>query len=285
MNDHIYVLIPVFNAPSYTALCLQSLLDIEHGAIIKPVIINNASRQKVCDNIYTWATAFELKTSTKPIIINSDKNVGFAGALNLGLESVSPNSYVCILHNDTIVYPNWIVEMVKIFESADEDVAVVCPRTNYANEVHPCFPQIRTKFETLKLGNKDRPSVEQLKELIAQTYPDETLKNALDSVKLPGEYSPDISSFCMLTKSDIFAKYGKFDEDFWPRGFEDKFWFMKMERDGYICMIANKAYVHHWGNISSDGPGFCFPDMMKQNEQKYKEKCAEIDRAGISVDN
>jgi hypothetical protein len=79
----------------------------------------------------------------------------------------------------------------------------------------------------------------------------------------------------------MFINFGNFDEDFWPRTYEDKFWFFKIQREGFCCQGCSYSYVHHFGNITSDGPGFCFPDMAKRNEEKYKEKIKIFDENKI----
>jgi hypothetical protein len=82
-------------------------------------------------------------------------------------------------------------------------------------------------------------------------------------------YCSEIASFCMVTRRILLDG---FDESFFPRGFEDKLWFARLEQEGYRCEVANHAYVHHWGNITSDGPGFAFPDVYQRNEKLYRVK-------------
>ena len=30
------------------------------------------------------------------------------------------------------------------------------------------------------------------------------------------------------------------------------------------------CFVHHFGNITSDGDGFCFPEIMSQNRERFQ---------------
>jgi GT2 family glycosyltransferase len=282
--DSVSVIIVVFNVPSYTEACLRSLYETDHGYPIAPIIVDNGSRKKTAELISAWASEYDSlsedkkKNILRPKIITNPFNNGFSGGMNAALKIVE-TKLVCILHNDCIVFPNWIKEMASLFDDADEDIAVIIPRTNYSNEASPCILEIREKFEKIKPSNKARTSVEEINAMINVLYPNKTeFLDNLMSAQLKATYCPEISSFCMLVKSELFEQYGKFDESFWPRGFEDKFWFRSLERNGLICMIANRSYVHHFGNITSDGNGFCFVDSMRINEQKFKDKWVETDK-------
>ncbi len=283
--DEIFVIVPIFNQPVYTKLCLDALLEVEHGASIVPVLVNNNSRPKIAQVINEWIIKFEAKHSIKPILVSNDLNKGFSGGVNAGIAAIPDfqKQLICILHNDTIVFPGWAGKLKWALLETDEDIAIVSPRTSYASEGSPCIPELRQKFEQVKLPNKSRPSEEEVKEIIKILIPDQQyfLNEMKNKIQLRTAYSPEICSFCMLTKGEFFEKYGKFDEDFWPRGWEEKFWFRSMERDGWVSCIANEAFVFHFGNISSDGSGFCWPDITKLNEEKFKEKCKEADRIGF----
>ena len=74
--------------------------------------------------------------------------------------------------------------------------------------------------------------------------------------------------------------YPWFDEDFFLRTYEDKLWFLPMERDGFVCMLANRAFVHHFGNVTSDGPGYNYPEGAKLNEEMFREKVRAMDKKG-----
>lgn len=272
------VIIPVFNRPEYTEVFLENLNTVKHGCDIRPVIVDNGSRKKTKEVIEKWyANGWQDKAK----IVTLEKNVGFAGAVTAAFTEADLEEYVCIMHNDCIPFDGWLSEMMNVLMTSDEEVAVVIPRTNYANEGTPCVKELRESFQSLKPGNKDRIDPSELNNILEKAYPrgrNDVLSDLMKGYPMPSSYSIEISSFCMLTKKEFFRKYGNFDADFWPRGYEDKWWFRPLERDGYVCVIANYAYVHHFGNITSDGPGFSFPDNMKINEEKFKQKCLEADR-------
>lgn len=278
----------VFNRPEYTELFLNSLYDVDHGMQIFPIIVSNGSRKKTQTIIQDWQNRHEtLPTEIqhrvlKPEVIITGENKGFAGGINAALACNNPlfssPGKICIMHNDTLPFAGWAKEMLDCF-SFDDDIAVVIPRTNYANEIGVCIPEIRSRFEPVKICNKERCEISDLLTVIEKTYPDkkETLLDSISTTNPRFSYTIDIASFCMMFDPELLQKYGKFDEDFFPRMYEDKMWFRQMQRDGLTCFIANRAFVHHWGNITTDGPGMCFPDIAKANEEKFKKKCDELD--------
>lgn len=283
------VIIPVFNRPEYTELLLKSLYKEKHGAKIAPIIVDNCCRNSVKKMIVEWINAHDPSNEEieRPRLIECVKNIGFGGALNAAIDT-GLTKYVVIMHNDTVVFPGWLGAMLEVMEKNSDEAAVVVPRTCYANEWSPCIGDIREKYQKIKPPNKDRLSSQEVEKIFSDFYSgDKTMftRTIAEKYQMDSTYSPEMSSFCCLTRSEYFDKYGKFDEDFWPRGFEDKFWFRQIERDGWISLIANRAYVHHWGNITSDGPGFSFPDNMKMNNEKYKQKCLDQDRLGVKADN
>lgn len=282
------VIIPVFNRPDYTKACLDSVYDTDHGVQIAPIVVDNGSRRRTAELIKEWAERHVALPEAKkavvaaPRVLTMEKNLGFAGAINAALDAFPPEGSVVFLHNDTIVFPGWAVEMLACLDDSSDEIAVVVPRTSYANETGPCIPEIRQKFQAMKPNNKSRLEPEEIFSLIGKLYPegkDSFVESLREQARLPSAYLPEISCFCMMTKARFLNEFGKFDPDFWPRGFEDKFWARSFERKGYVCVVANRAYVHHWGNATSDGPGFSFPDVMKVNGEKYHEKCLKSDTA------
>jgi GT2 family glycosyltransferase len=206
-------------------------------------------------------------------VVEMDRNKGFAGGVNAGLEFAG-DGRVVIMHNDVIVTNGWAEAMGKVMDSEEDAAAVTC-RTNYANEGCVCVPETRKRFEQVKPSNKVRLEPAEVKDVLSKTYPDGIDAEAgrvFSEAKMPSQYSVEIASHCVLVREGMFKKYGTFDEDFFPRGFEDKFWFQALELDGWACFVSNMAYVHHFGNATSDGPGFSFPEVFRINEAKFKEK-------------
>ena len=286
------LIIPVYNHPEYTKVLLDTLYQPGyHGAKIRPVIVNNGCRLKTSQLIADWSNSWDEQKDDvkadvlKPILVARLTNGGYAGGVNAGLAAIKGAAWpdippnVCIMHNDCIPFPGWLGEMSACLAESDEDVAVIVPRTDYANEGSPCVYALKEAFQAVKLPTKDMLTAQEIQDDFKKLYPDTqaVLKGLADDAAVRISYTPEISSFCMLVRGTILRDYPWFDEDFWPRGWEDKLWFQHFEREGLVCCLSNRSFVHHYGNATSDGRGFCFPDNMKINEEKYRAKrMAEI---------
>lgn len=286
------LVIPIFNRPDYTEVCLASMVEADHGIAMRPVILDNGSRMPTQKIIAEYAYKWDSKAEFKASVCREQSNLGFAGALSSYLKSprferLDRPDAVIFMHNDVVMFNGWAKELVSVYEELvkSDELAVVMPKTNYANESSMCDIEVRKVFEAIKPSNKDRLLPDEISSIIKKTYDgfggvDAYLEKASKSDP-SCSYCPEISSFCMMIKADLFGKYGHFDADFFPRGYEDKFWFLKPERDGMCCYVANRSYVHHFGNITSDGPGFCQPDIMKLNAARYKDKVRKADEGKI----
>lgn len=278
----------VCNRPEYTEVFLGSLYGVNHGEPIQPVIVDNGSRKRTQSVISAWVEKYDSLTAedkeriARPRVITFAENKGFAAGINAGLKDVA-TPFVCVLHNDTHPFPGWAKELKEVL-SADADAAISMPKTNYANEVGVCLPDVRAAFEKIKPGNKERIFPAQISDVLKVLYPDggQAFVSKMDAQEPRYSYSVDVASFCMMFRTSLLEKYGLFDEEFFPRGYEDKFWHLKMQRDGWLAVIANRAFVHHFGNITSDGPGFSYPEMSKVNEERFKKKVAAFDEQYFS---
>lgn len=284
------IIAPIFNRPEYTSVFLEHLYEVDHGVPVQIIISDNGSRRKTKETVKSWVEKWPTLPSDvklrifEPMVVWGERNAGFAGAINAALTAVT-QPYITVLHNDALPFAGWAKEIIHVFETADDDIGIVIPRTLYSNEGSPCIPELRKEFEAIKPPNKDRITPEEIKAIVTKLFPDGQeafLKTLPEKYPLRYSYSPEISSFCMTFKKELIDQYGKFDEDFWPRGYEDALWFRKIERDGLICMISNHSFCFHFGNISSDGAGFCFADNMRMLEEKFKTKCLEMDKIGAT---
>lgn len=272
------VIVPVHNRPDYTTFFLRALSSTDPGTPIRPVIVDNGSDAETRGVLSRWTSASSSFLG-QPMVLTSPSNLGFAGGINLALRSRELSPIVIIMHNDTRPFPGWAAELEECIAKASDKVAAIMPRTSYANETSMCHLDVRFEFEAIKPPNKDRMTSRKIQALMDRLYAEghkEILEEAM--ADLPRTfYCPEVASFCMITSRKLLGK--GFDEDFFPRGHEDKLWFAKLQRQGFWCEVANWSYVHHFGNITSDGPGFTFPVEYKKSEKLFSSKLRDFERS------
>ena len=75
----------------------------------------------VVDNGSTKDDSVRILKKVKGIkLVLNDKNLGFAGGNNVGVENASAEEYVLFLNNDTTVPENWLKEMVAVMDKCPE---------------------------------------------------------------------------------------------------------------------------------------------------------------------
>jgi len=95
---------------SDTVECIRSLGNISYSNY-EIVIVDNASKG---DDVIVFQREF----GNFARIIQNDKNYGFAIGINIGIKyALRGNAqYVLLLHNDTVVEPSFLTELVKVAE-------------------------------------------------------------------------------------------------------------------------------------------------------------------------
>lgn len=111
------VVIPHYNGENILRRCLKSLLAT-HFDGFKILIVDNGSQDNSIRMVKTEFPEVE--------VIESRKNLGYAGGCNLGIRS-SDSKYVVLLNNDTTVEPDWLTLLIKMMEK-DNRIAAVQPK-------------------------------------------------------------------------------------------------------------------------------------------------------------
>jgi len=204
-------------------------------------------------------------------VINSE-NLGYAAGCNQGIR-LSSCQHVVLLHTDCFVTPDWLLKLTRHFRHRDGfRMGAVVPVTNYANESFPVYDaELRDRFVEYKLPNKSDPDEDEVESVLNHTYPGglDQFSGAIEW-RTPLVYSTEISSFCTAFSRDVFDECGFFDEAYEFRGYEDMDFYMRMREAGFEVWSARDCFVHHFGNISSDGEGFCFPEVMRRNRERFE---------------
>jgi hypothetical protein len=122
------IIIINYNGIDDTIECLNSLKNIKY-INYNIFVVDNSSKNKEGKNL-------EKKFSAYINLIQSNKNVGFAGGNNLAIRKIikeGSSKYICLLNNDTVVKKDFLGYLVNVAEK-NQKVASVMPQVLKYNE-------------------------------------------------------------------------------------------------------------------------------------------------------
>jgi len=232
MQQSVSIIIPHYN--NYTILkeCLDSLSQLIYKNIEIIIIDNNSSDNSIID---------AKKDFSNIIIHQLNKNIGYAGACNIGAK-LAKGDYLLFLNNDTIHNSNFIEPLLKIITSNNK-IASVQPKVKNINKKdyfdyagasgglldYLIFPFTRGRiFNTIE---KDRGQYDNAKKIFWT------------------------SGVGFITKKNIFLDLNGFDEALFAHMEEiDYSW--KCYLAGYECWVEPSAIIYHYGakTLKYDSP-------------------------------
>lgn len=221
------IIIPVYDAFDELQNCLRSIQN-HLPAYANVVIVNDASSDaRIAPMLESLAR--ERPDSFK--IISNDVNLGFPGAVNLGIESCSDANDVVILNSDTLVTHGWLDTLRRVFNEEPE-AGIACPLSNNGTILSvPRFNQSQEIPEGF--------SVDQFQELVEQAA------NGCSAVEIPTAVG-----FCMYIRRAVIDAVGLLDRAF-GRGYgEECDYSMRARQAGFRIVCAPSAFVYHRGESS-----------------------------------
>lgn len=220
------IIIVTYNEFQYTEKCVESLL-VDGYKNKKIILVDNASEaseyKKFRDRIGGHGNV---------IFVRSEKNLGFGGGCNLGIEQVS-EGYIVFLNNDTEVENGWIEPIVDYMEKHPE--------------VGACQPKIRSLRD--KEYFEYAGAAGGLMDIYG--YPFTRGRIFFDLEKDNGQYDNIAelvwcSGTAMVTKKSVLDEVGWFDDIFFMYGEEsDLCW--RIYRSGRKLVFVPQSTVFHYG--------------------------------------
>ena len=200
-----------------------------------PSVIQYSSEAEIIiadNNSSDRSISFVQQTFPQIRIIQLDRNYGFCGGYNRALQQVMANYYV-LLNSDIEVTSQWLDPMISLLDN-DPSVAAVQPKVlSYHN---------KNKFEHAGAAGGF---------IDALGYPF-CRGRIFDYVEEDqGQYNDQREVFwatgaCLMIRSEVFKKFGGFDEDFFAHMEEiDLCW--KLQRTGQKVFYCGKSTIYHVG--------------------------------------
>tara|TARA_B110000459_G_scaffold52506_1_gene58483 strand:- start:26 stop:925 length:900 start_codon:yes stop_codon:yes gene_type:complete len=217
-NSKIAIIIVNWKQYQLTKLCLYSLQKIKYDNY-QIILIDNESNPKELKKI---KNQFD-----KIITFPNQKNLGFTGANNVGIEYAIKNEfkYVMLINNDTEVEKNFINPLIEVLEKNQNFGAAQPLILNYYNR------------------NKVWSAGGFLNKFFGYTY---VIKSP-EGIKKNIDW---ITGCCFFLRTDVIKKIGLLDEKFFAY-YEDVDWSIRIKNAGYDLAFVKSSVVYHHGSKSS----------------------------------
>jgi GT2 family glycosyltransferase len=159
----------------------------------------------------------------------NDQNIGFVRSCNRGLMmALEDDRDAVLLNSDALLTPGALAEMAAV-SRLDPMIGFVSPRSNRATICNSPYPD---KFRHLGF-----PEAHAAHREIEDLLPRVT-------------YIPTAVGFCLYIRRLMLVEFGLLD-DIYGLGYnEENDIIMRCNRRGYRAVMANHAFVHHFGSVS-----------------------------------
>lgn len=214
----IYILILNYYGRDDTRACLDSLEKVSSESIFKVLLINNSRDEHFSDADLT-------KYSYRVEYIEPEKNLGFCGGNNLGIQKALSDpacGYIMLLNNDTIVTQGGIKNL-RAFCDTNPDHLVSPMIAFHSTGTLQCtgggWSLLFGYARNINKGKNPRD----IREDVVPFY---------------------LNGCCICAKKEVFNTIGFFDEHYFTYG-EDIDLSIRAKRCGYQLRVLKDALIYH----------------------------------------
>jgi GT2 family glycosyltransferase len=220
------VIIVNYKTKELTVNCVQSMQVHFNPALYEVIIVDNDSRD--------GSAAYLRKELPSAIIIESEKNIGFGSANNLGAQKAS-GEYILMLNSDTLVTANILDKFTSFYTSNSHLKPGVAgsPLIDEAGKVIHSFGNF--PFPLRLLTGKCKSKADTLKDVE---------KNYFAPTKI-------VVGADMFIKRTVFEEAGGFDENIFLYEEELELQY-RLQQKGYTQFVINEKSIIHLEGQSSD---------------------------------
>jgi len=222
------IIIVHFDNPALLIECLESCNDIGYPNY-EIVIVTNGPKSQL-----TLSTLQPIATSVSPIV-NSNENIGYSRANNLGIREALKHdaTYILLLNDDTIVSPDFLRLLVTEGEQTPH-AGILGPKIYYASEPKKIwFAGAEFDSQNCTVSTAEFDQVDQRQ----------------DSSPLESDY---ISGCTLLIKREAIERIGLLDERFFLY-WEDVDWCLRAQEAGFKNIVVPSAKIWHKVSVSTGG--------------------------------
>lgn len=252
MSKDTFVIVLNYNNYSDTKECIESLLSTSLKRFEIIVVDNNSS-----DGSGEQINSYFKENIT---YLKSNVNVGYAAGNNLGIKYAKEHDakYICVLNNDTIVFPDFLKRGIEYLEE-NKNTAFVAPiLLNYSDS------RIQSIGGIVNLWTGG---------CITRFSKSKSIKYV---GKYPSELCEDIESdyvggACLLFKSSLIDLIGYIPENYFLF-FEETEWCVKARKIGMKCICLHDWRIKHKGSASIDKYTGLHEYMLERNRVVFEKR-------------
>jgi GT2 family glycosyltransferase len=242
------IIIVNYRTPQLTINCINSVIDSTRDILYEIIIVDNCSNDDSIEKIR--------KYSDKIILIESESNIGFGRANNLGAK-IAKGKYLFLLNPDTIIHNNACSIFFNYFSNLGKEHnvgAIGCimldkdGKRNFLNSFNH-FPSLITflKDKLLTFLNLRRFNCNRIQKVL----------------EINGELEVDyIVGADLFISSDLFHLLGGFDRNFFMYWEEVDLQY-RMRSKGFVSKIISGPIISHLEGVSTSQKG----NIWKRNQE------------------
>ncbi len=246
------IIIPVYNGLEHLLKLIPSL-QLHTPKNVKIIIIDDCSPD---EKIQSYLK--QIKEYENIIIYRNNKNLGFVGSINVGMQLVTTR-FAVWLNSDTVVPEYWLERLLAPFNKYDK-IATTTPFTNSG---------CGFSFPNFGENNKLIKPLEYVDKIFQKI-------NTFD-VKLNTTYSG--TGFCMAIDMNCWREIGKLDEKNFGKGYgEENDWCFRALQRGWKHMLVPNLFIQHChgGTFLSEEKAKLTQEHLNILKQKYPNEMNEI---------
>jgi len=225
LEQRIPILIPCRNNVEYTKKAVASLLKNTNPKLFECLLIDNGST----DDTPAYLKQLVERDPEHFRVITIEKNLGFGGGLNRGLDLLSSFKweYGVIANNDLLFTPNWLEQMMECMALVpdSEQVGIVGPVSNFAGGCQGVPGEYRTVADLDKFS-----------EVFHGAHKGQYVETGV------------VVGLLMLFRRKFVDEVGFFDERFFPGTWEENDLELRGAIKGWKYVVDMSTFIHHYGS-------------------------------------
>ena len=250
-NLHVGIVTVAYNCSEIAMLTVRGVANAKADVNITYFLIDGGSEDGEKNKLRDFCAHFKSdKLSIQ--FIDLKQNRGFSASNNIGISKALANecTHICLLNPDVVVADYWLERMISYGEP------FVSPVSNSVGneQTVPCDYQIERSSTCFAIVNE-----------FARKW-----ALCFEEANKPSDF---VGFFCALFKREVVDAVGFLDERFFPGGYDDLDYCIRVRQVGIDLSVSRHVYLHHWG--SSSFSQLPMAERLKHteiNRKRFEEK-------------